>query len=91
MDKRDRFGLWATVERIALETFVLLISAAFATRAAKAAPLTAARTNIELLKRLIRTAHALKVIDQRAYIDIETQLISISKEVGGWITFASRH
>ncbi|PIR88041.1 MAG: hypothetical protein COU10_01335 [Candidatus Harrisonbacteria bacterium CG10_big_fil_rev_8_21_14_0_10_45_28] len=87
LPKRDRFGIWATIEQVALEVFALLIEAAFLPKATKQRPLLEARVKIEVLKRLIRTTHSLNILPQKHYLLLEQQLIAISKEVGGWIKF----
>lgn len=85
IDKRERFGIWATIEETALEAYMLTIDAAFAQRAEKVSPLSQARTKIEIIKRLIRLTHQLKIIDDKPYAALITQLESISRQVGGWI------
>lgn len=89
MQKYDRYGLWQTIEHESLVCYTLLIEAAFTAGAAKTAPLTQSRTKIEVLKRLIRLAHQLKIIEDKRYLELETSLIEISKQVGGWIKFVS--
>jgi hypothetical protein len=67
-----------------------LIDASFATHSEKSAPLSSARTKIEIIKRLIRLTHQLKIIDDKPYAVLITNLENISKQVGGWIKFAEQ-
>ena len=78
------------MEQTARETYALLIDASFATHSSKSAPLSNARTKIEIIKRLIRLTHQLKIIDDKPYVALITHLESVSKQVGGWIKFAEQ-
>jgi hypothetical protein len=90
IDKRERFGIWKDIEKIARETYALLIDASFAPHATKSLALSQARTKIEIIKRLIRLTHQLKIVDDKPYSVLITHLENISRQVGGWIKFAEQ-
>lgn len=85
LPKRDRYGIWSKIESLSIEVLARVIEAAFAEKKDKSSPLKSARTHIEILKRLIRLAHQLKIITDTAYLQLETLVISISKQVSRWI------
>ena len=49
--------------------------------------LSSTRIKIEVLKRLIRIAHELSIIDRKKYIILESDLQEISKMTNGWIKY----
>ena len=52
--------------------------------------LSDARIKTEVLKRLIRTASDLNIIDNKAYIILETMLQEISRMTSGWIKYVNK-
>ena len=85
--KRDRFGIYAKTESIALDILSLVLSAALERKTNKFILLDKARVNIEVLKRLIRMMNELRIIERKKYIFLQTDLQEISKMTNGWIKF----
>jgi len=48
------------------------------------------RLKAEVLKNLIRTEHELGVIKEKTYLYLSEQLIEISKQINGWITYTQK-
>ncbi len=70
-----------------LETYESIINAAFVSKTEKHVPLKYARTKIEILKRLIRLTRELNIIEEKHYLNLESQLQTISKMLAGWLKF----
>ena len=85
IDKKNKFGIFAKIENICLDAIILILEARFEIKIYKIKPLKSARTKIEILKRLIRISWELKIIEDKKYIDLESDLIEISKEINNWI------
>ncbi len=64
---------------------VLTTEACFEIKIYKSKPLKSARIKIETLKRLIRISWELKIIEDKKYINLESDLIEISKNINNWI------
>ena len=88
--KRDHFGIHQKIENITLDLLELIISAALQDKNSKLMPLNSARIKIEILKRLIRISNNLKIIENKKYIQIENDLIEISKMISGWIKYLNK-
>jgi len=88
--KRDRFGIYLKAENICLEIMTLTITAAFEIKINKFPILHSARIKIEVLKRLFRIAHELKIIEDKKYLELELDLQEISKMTNGWIKYLSQ-
>jgi len=87
LPKKDRFGIWLKTENICLETMNLIITASFEIKTNKFSLLNSARIKIEILKRLIRIASELNIIENKKYLDLELDLQEISKMTNGWIKY----
>lgn len=87
MPKKDRFGLYLKIETATLETFELCLTASLESKLDKLQYLSSARTKVELLKRFVRMAYELKIIENRKYIDFQSDLQEISKMINGWIKY----
>lgn len=87
ISKRDRFGIYLKIENICLDIIPLLITASLETRGAKLPFLYSARIKIEMLKRLVRVAYELRIIESKKYLDMESDLQEISKMTNGWIKY----
>ncbi|PIV42485.1 MAG: hypothetical protein COX92_00375 [Candidatus Nealsonbacteria bacterium CG_4_10_14_0_2_um_filter_40_15] len=85
--KRDRFGIYLKIENICLEIIDLIITASLEIKINKLLILNSARIKIEVLKRLIRIAYELGIVENRKYIDFESDLQEISKMTNGWIRY----
>ena len=75
------------MENIILEIFDLSISASFELKSNKLALLNSSRIKIEILKRLFRIMHEIEIIEKKKYIELEFDLIEISKMTNGWIKY----
>ncbi len=89
--KRDRFGIFAKIETVSLMLVELVITATFESKNQKLPSLNTARIKIELLKRLLRIANELNIIEQKKYIYLESQLQEISKMTNGWIKYLEQN
>jgi four helix bundle protein len=85
--KKDKFGIWLKIENICLETMNLIIAAAFETKTNKLSSLNSVRIKIEALKRLLRIAYELNILESKKYINLELDLQEISKMTNGWIKY----
>lgn len=89
ISKRDRFGIYLKIENLSLELLALAIEAAYKPRSQKLSVLETLRTKIEIAKQLIRTAHELKIFQDKVYLNLEEGLQEVSKMANGWIKYAS--
>lgn len=87
MPKRDKFGIYLKVENIILDTITISIDAALNQKDKKKPLLYELRIKIETLKQLVRTMNDLKIIEDRAYLILQTQLQEISKMATGWMKY----
>ncbi len=85
--KRDRFGIWLKVENLCLEITDLIIIASLEIKNNKLSILNLTRIKIEVLKRLIRIAYELNIIENKKYIYLESDLQEISRMTNGWIKY----
>lgn len=83
--KQDRFLIGAKVETMILETLALFQQASNAAKAYKRLPLEQASRNTDMVKIIIRLAHRLKILSNKDYVSIQTQLQEIGKMIGGWL------
>lgn len=90
ISKRDRFGIYLKIENLCLEILALVIGAAFEARTNKLPLLSTARIKTEILKRLIRNAFDLKIIQNKTYIKLESDLQEISKMINGWMGYIDK-
>lgn len=90
ISKRDKFGLWLKIENLCLNILELTITAALEARNNKLPILNSLRIKIENLKRLLRIAYELKIIEGKSYIALETDLQEISKMTSGWFRFVNK-
>jgi hypothetical protein len=87
LSKRDRFGIYVKIENLCLDIMNLAISASLEARPNKLPLLNSARIKIEALKIFFRIAHELDIINQKLYIELESDLQEISKMANGWIKY----
>ena len=85
--KRDKLGIYLRIENICLDVFHNVVTAAFSSKESKLQALNSARIKIEVLKRLIRVANELNIVQKNKYIELETDLQEISKMTNGWIKY----
>ncbi|MDD2758040.1 MAG: four helix bundle protein [Patescibacteria group bacterium] len=87
MPKKDRHGLHLKIEQFGLDILGFSIEAALLGGATKIPILRKIKIEIEILKRLIRLENELDIINTNKYLDIENQLVEISKMASGWIRY----
>ena len=90
LPKRDKLGIHATVEALAVDILALAIKAAFQSRQLKLGTLELMRVKIEILKHLVRTEQELKTITEGVYLRLSTELVEISKMTNGWIAYTQK-
>ena len=86
VDSYDKLGIHKEIEGVTLELFSLLIESAFTPIPIKLKPLETARIKASLLQNIIRTENELGILEEKTYLRISENLISISKDINGWIT-----
>ena len=87
ISKRDKFGIYLKVENISVDLITIAIDAALNQRDSKKPLLHKLRIKIETLKQLIRAMNELRIVEDRSYIILETQLQEISRMAAGWIKY----
>lgn len=85
LPKRDRFGLFLKIEQICLKVINLSLTASLEKRPNKPPYLEKARIQIEILKRLVRIASELNIIDSKKYLELELALQEVSKMTTNWL------
>lgn len=85
--KKDRFGIYLKIENLCLEIISLTIDASLEIKINKLSLLNPARIKIEILKRLLRISYELNIIENKKYINLESDLQEISKMTNGWIKY----
>lgn len=90
IDKRNKFGIWLKIENSCLETLRLIIKASFTNKQNKLPLLDSARTEIEVLKRLLTITQEIKIIQIKNYLQLESDLQEISKMTNGWIKYLAQ-
>lgn len=84
--KKERFAIGQKTENLLLELITLIVTAYHTKNLAlKRETLFRANTAMECVKVLMRLAKDIKALDQRLYIEYESQLQEIGKMLGGWI------
>ncbi|HEY4505331.1 MAG TPA: four helix bundle protein [Candidatus Paceibacterota bacterium] len=90
LPKSDKLGIHAYIEGLARNILELLISASFSYKNKKPEVLEKARILLEVLKHFVRVEYELHIIDEKAYIRIESGIIETSKMTNGWIKYLSQ-
>lgn len=90
IDKRNKFGIWLKIENSCLETLRLIIKASFTNKLERLPLLNSARTEVEVLKRLLTVTHELNIIQTKNYLQLESDLQEISKMTNGWIRYLTQ-
>lgn len=87
INKKDKYGLWLKIENICLEIIYLTTKASLANKNNKYIFLESARVEIEVLKKLIRMACDILIIQNKTYLQLESDLQEISRMANGWIKY----
>ena len=80
-------GIHNYIEKEFLQAFSFLINASLEPKSEKVTSVKKARLQIETLKQLFRTEYEIKVITEKAYLNIELKLQEISKMTNGWLKY----
>lgn len=91
ISKRDKLGIHAHIERIALETMSDIIRASLMPKHQKQEILESVRVSLEVLKHLIRTEHESGVIPEKSYMELAALLVETSKMTNGWIRYLAQN
>ena len=90
LQKRDKLGLHATIEKISVELLLLGIDAALKSKKLKLPSLERLRGLTNVLQNLIRTENELAIIDEKTYLRLSKQLTEIGKMTSGWIIYTHK-
>lgn len=91
LSKRDKLGIHVHIEELALNLFDEIISATLLPKVRKIPFLENARLDIEKMKHLVRMEYEMKIISEKSYISLESELIEASKMINGWLKYASKN
>jgi four helix bundle protein len=83
--KKDRYAIGQKIENSILELIEGIITASQLSKSEKVPTLHSASIKLDVLKVLIRCCKDLKIIDNKNYLLLESQLQEIGKMLGGWI------
>jgi hypothetical protein len=73
------------IENLLLEIIDTVLTAAFQNKNSKLPTLNSARIKIEVMKRMIRLAGELNIVENANYLELEKDLQEISKDTNNWI------
>ena len=90
LGKRDRYGIYRTIEGACLHTLRLSISAALERKGRKSEMVRTLSVEIEVLKHLVRAAHEIGCLSLQLYVQLQKRLQEISRMAGGWLTYVER-
>jgi len=83
--KKDRYTLGQRVENSLLDFMESVILASQLSKTEKLPILQKASIKLDVLKVLIRLCKDLKVLDNKKYLILESQIQEIGRMLGGWI------
>lgn len=84
LDKRNKLGIYKSIENLTLETLLFSINAALKNQNEKINDIQNIRRNIEALKHIIRLAHEISIIKDSTYLAQAHLLQDISMMATGW-------
>lgn len=87
--KKDRYNIGQKCEKVILEILESIILASQLTKAEKLPALRKASLKLEVLKVLFRLCKDIKILDNKKYLLLETDLQEIGRMLGGWIKASS--
>mgnify|MGYP003393950528 FL=1 len=88
--KQHKLGIYSKLENLCLDALNLSIQATLENKIEKSTPLKQLRLKIELLKNLIRLANELKILEDKIYLNLQTDLQEISKMALGWLKYTQK-
>ena len=83
--KKDQYMLGRHCEESILIILELILSAVRLPKKQKEKLLYEASSKLDVLKVLVRTAHELKILDNKKYLSCEEKILEIGRMLGGWI------
>ncbi|MFA4846069.1 MAG: four helix bundle protein [Patescibacteria group bacterium] len=83
-EKSEKYSLGSTLEESSLETLLAIVEAGRQKQEWKIGSIDRALMSLEKLQILVRLAHDLKQIPERAYIDLQTSIQQAGRMLGGW-------
>jgi len=90
LPKHHRLGIWLKIENLCLETQEIVLTAVLDKRQTKMNLVTTGKIKTELLKKLIRNAFEISIINRSAYFRSQEMLREISKMLNGWIIYLDK-
>lgn len=84
LPKKSKYSLGGKIDDVFLECIDLIFTASFQEKAKKLLYVEKVTTRFDLLKFLIRILWELKLLDDKKYIAISTELDEIGRMIGGW-------
>jgi four helix bundle protein len=85
ISKKDCFTIWNHCENLILEIIKNFLLAFNASGENKANKLSGASEQINVLRIFLRLAKEVKTINDKKYINLQTQIDEIGRMLGGWI------
>ena len=82
--KTKRYGLGQKLDQIALELIEFIVRASYLQREQKPPVLEKSIVSADILKILLRLAKDNKAIDNKKYLQLESNLQEIGRMLGGW-------
>ncbi|EKD57310.1 MAG: hypothetical protein ACD_57C00347G0001 [uncultured bacterium] len=82
--KTKRYGLGQKLDQVALDLIELIVQASYLQREQKLPVLEKSIVSADLLKILLRLAKDTKAIDNKKYLQLESNLQEIGRMIGGW-------
>ena len=82
--KTKRYGLGQKLDQIAIKLIELIIRASYLQREQKPPILEKSIVSVDVLKILIRLAKDNKALDNKKYLQLESNLQEIGRMLGGW-------
>lgn len=83
--KKDRFTIGQKIESTILDLIEDIITASQLNKQEKLPVLKRASVKLDLLKIFIRMSKDLKILDNKKYLLLESQILEIGRMLGGWI------
>ena len=84
IDKINRYGIYKQIEELILIVYEISIEASLSSKNQKVQILQKLRIKIEVIKKLVRLINEINVIDLKKYLNLEKDLIEISKMATSW-------
>jgi four helix bundle protein len=89
--REEKYTLGEKIKEAIMDMLQLFIEAEYSPRSSKIVILEKASVKLDFLKLLVRMSYDLKLINEKKYLDLESQLQEIGKMLGGWIRSNKTH